>query len=101
MRVDDRNLTGVPATESGPTQRTGRQDAVSPGTGTNNNSGSGDQVELSSTLGSLSRAMSLYGNDRQGRIEELTVQYQSGAYQANAAGTSQGLISEALAAGNR
>lgn len=103
MRVDDRNLTSIPAAESGRTQeaqRTSREDgARSVSSGENN--GSGDQVELSSTLGSLSRAMSAYGSDRQNRVEELAGQYQAGSYEPDSVGTSRGLISEALAAGVR
>lgn len=101
MRVDDRNLTGVPATESGRTQQTqraSRQDGTQSSPGSVNG---GDQVELSSTLGSLARAMSASGSDRQDRIQELAVQYQEGNYQPNPTGTSKGLISEALAAGVR
>src|SRR5579872_7429932 len=103
MRVDDRNLTGVPAAESGPTQqtqRTGRQGSSQSSSGSTNGN-NGDQVELSSTLGSLSRAMSAFGGDRQDRIGELSAQYQNGTYQPNSAATSQGLISEALASGAR
>ena len=103
MRVDDRNLTGVPTTESGRTQESGRvnreddvRSASSPESGN-----TGDQVELSSTLGSLSRAISADDAGRQGKIEALAAQYQNGAYQPDAQATSKGMISEALAAGVR
>jgi anti-sigma28 factor (negative regulator of flagellin synthesis) len=102
MRVDDRNLTNVPTTESGrtqETQRSSKQDAVQSTSGSEG--GAGDQVELSSTLGSLSRAMSAYGSNRNDRIDEIATQYRDGTYQPNPVGTSQGLISEALAAGVR
>jgi hypothetical protein len=102
MRVDDRNLTSVPAAESGraqETQRPGREDNLRSGSGTAG--GGGDQVELSSTLGSLSKAMSAYGSDRGSRVAELTAQYSSGSYQPNSLATSRGVISEALAAGTK
>jgi Anti-sigma-28 factor, FlgM len=101
MRVDDRNLTSVPAAESGrtqETQRSGRDNASRPGSETDSG---GDHVELSSTLGSLARAMSAYGSDRQSWVNALAAQYQNGTYQPNITATSRGLISEALAAGTQ
>ena len=103
MRVDDRNLTGVPTTESGRTQDTGRinrEDDVRPASGSEVGN-TGDQVELSSTLGSLSRAISADDAGRQGKVEALAAQYRSGIYQPDAHAASKGLISEALAAGVR
>ena len=101
MRIDDRNLTNVPA-EPGrtqETQRAGREDGTRPGSGTA--SGGGDQVELSSTLGSLSRAMAAYGSDRQSQVAALAAQYQSGSYQPSSLATSRGMVSEAMAAGSK
>ncbi len=101
MRIDDRNLTSVPA-ESGRTQETqrlGGEDGLRSSSGTAG--GGGDQVELSSTLGSLSRAMAAYGTGRQSQVAALAAQYQSGKYQPNSLATSRGMISEALAAGTK
>jgi hypothetical protein len=56
-------------------------------------------VELSSTMGSLSRAMAAYGLDREDQVGALTAQYRDGSYQPNSLGSSRGLISEALASG--
>ncbi|HMD70786.1 MAG TPA: flagellar biosynthesis anti-sigma factor FlgM [Bryobacteraceae bacterium] len=101
MRIDDRNLTTVPA-ESGraqEAQRVGREDGLRSDSGTG--SGSGDQVELSSTLGSLSRALAAYGSSRQSQVAALAAQYQSGKYQPDSMATSRGMISEALAAGSK
>ena len=103
MRVDDHSLSGVPTTESGRTQETGRinrEDDIRSVSGSESGN-TGDQVELSSTLGSLSRAISADDAGRQGKVEALAAQYQSGTYQADAQATSKGLISEALAAGVR
>jgi Anti-sigma-28 factor, FlgM len=102
MRVDDRNLTSGPAVESGraqDTQRISREDSLR--SGSKVDSSGGDQVELSSTLGSLSRAMSAYGTDRESRVASLTAQYRSGSYQANSLATSRGMVSEALATGTK
>lgn len=101
MRVDDRNLTGVPASEPGrtqETQRAGRENSYSPGSGT---AGGSDQVELSSTLGSLSRAMAAYGAGRQSRVAALGAQYRAGNYQPDSLATSRGMVSEAVAAGTK
>jgi hypothetical protein len=100
MRIDDRNLTNVPA-ESGrtqETQRVGREDGLRSGNGTA--SSGGDQVELSSALESLSRAMTAYGSDRQSQVAALTAQYQSGNYRPDSMATSRGMVAEALAGGS-
>ena len=99
MRIDDQNLTSVPS-ESGRTQeaqRVGREDGLRSGSGTAGSGG--DQVELSSALGSLSRAMTAYGSGRQSQVAALAAQYQSGKYRPDSQATSRAMISEALAAG--
>jgi anti-sigma28 factor (negative regulator of flagellin synthesis) len=102
MRIDDRNLTSVPV-ESGRTQeaqRANREDGLRSGSGTPSGGG-GDQVELSSTLGSLSRALTAYGSSRQSQVSALRAQYQSGNYRPDSLATSRGMVSEALAAGTK
>lgn len=99
MRIDDRNLTGLPA-ETGRTQDTqkaGRENGYQPGSGT---SSGGDQVELSSALGTLSRAMTALGSSRQSQVSALTAQFQGGNYRPDSVATSRGMIAEALAAGS-
>ncbi len=99
MRIDNQNLTGLPV-ESGRTQdvqRAGREDGYRAGSGS---AGGGDQVELSSALGTLSRAMTAYGSGRQTQVSALTAQYQSGSYRPDSLATSRGMIAEALAAGS-
>jgi len=101
MKIYDQNLTGTSATESGRSQeaqRTGR--AGSPATGATAG-GDGDQVELSDTLNSLSRAMSSYSGSRSAKVQALAAQYQSGAYQVNSLATSRGMVAEALANGGQ
>ena len=100
MRVNDRNLQGTSAAETGRAQelqQTDRQGTRSTGSGKAD--GSSDRVELSGTLASLSRAMSVFDADRGSRVQTLAAQYQSGNYCANSAATSRGIISEALSAG--
>jgi Anti-sigma-28 factor, FlgM len=99
MRIDDRNLTGLPV-DTGRTQdiqRAGQENGHRPGSGT---ASGGDQVELSSALGALSRAMTAYGSGRQSQVSALTEQYQSGNYRPDALATSRGMVAEALAAGS-
>ena len=102
MRVNDRNLQGTSAAETGRAQelqQTDRQGTRSTGSGKAD--GSSDRVELSGTLASLSRAMSVFESDRGRRVQTLSEQYQSGNYHANSAATSRGIIAEALGAGIR
>ena len=100
MRIYDVNLTGTSAAESGRAQETQRSDraggARTGGTGAN---GTGDRVELSSTLGRLSQAMSAYGSARDSRVQALAAQYQSGTYRPDSAASSKGMVVEALSDG--
>ncbi|MBZ5725989.1 MAG: flagellar biosynthesis anti-sigma factor FlgM [Acidobacteriia bacterium] len=102
MRVYDRNLTGGPAAESGRAQETQKLDrdagarAASPGA-----DGSGDRVELSSSLARLSRMISGYGSERSSRVQSLAAQYQSGSYRPDSLAISRGMIAEALSAGSK
>jgi hypothetical protein len=97
MRVDDRNLTGATPAESGRaqgTEKSNRNQAVPTGTAATGETG--DRVELSSTLETLSRAMSAFGSERANRVQALAAQYRSGSHHANSAATAGGMVSEAL-----
>lgn len=99
MRVENRNLTGATAAESGRAQETekfNRNQGVQTGTGAIDKTG--DRVELSSTLATLSRAMSANSSERASRVQALAAQYQSGNYQPDSAATARGMVSEALLA---
>jgi len=98
MRIDDRHLTGASPATSGRTYGTqkpnhGQSFQTETATGQ-----SGDRVELSSTLESLSRAISAFGSERANRVELHAVQYQSGNYRPDSEATARGLVSEALLA---
>lgn len=102
MRIYDQNPVG-PSSAAEPgrsqeAQRTGWANSQATG-GTA--SGGGDQVELSDTLNSLSRAMSSYSENRSAKVQALAAQYQSGTYQVDSLATSRSMISEALANGGR
>ena len=96
MRIHDQNVLGTAETahaqESQKLERGGaaRTAAADPG---------GDRVELSSTLGRLSRVISAHSAQRADRVQALAVEYQAGRYHADARTTSSAMIREALASG--
>jgi len=99
MRIYDRDLTGAAAAESGRSQETQKPDRESSSTSSASGSGSSDRVELSSGFASVSRAMASQSSDRANKVQQLTMQYQSGNYQPNSLATSQGMVAEALSGG--
>ena len=97
MRINERNLVGPSAPEAGRTKealKSEREGAAQ--TGAVEASPGGDHVELSSTLGRLSQAISNYAAQRASHVEALATDYQSGRYQPDAAATSQAMIAAAL-----
>jgi hypothetical protein len=103
MRVHDLKLTGASSSE---TQRAGQANEAASVAGTGTGGGisrskveqRGDRVELSAGLGSLSRALSAYGEDRAGRVQELAAQYRAGSYQPDAVRTGRAMLAEAVSA---
>jgi hypothetical protein len=98
MRVNDRNTTGAPPSQTGRAQETQKLDRGGPTTPAASGDSGGDRVELSSTLGRLSQALSSFSSQRASRVQALTADYQTGRLQADSAATSRGVVSEALAA---
>ena len=99
MRIDDRDLTGASPAKSGRTYGTQKPNhGQSVQTETATTGQVGDRVELSSTLETLSRALSASGSERSSRIQALAAQYQSGNYYPDSASTARSMISEALLA---
>lgn len=100
MRIYDRNLTGASTNEPGraqETQRPGWENGARPNSA--GADGVGDRVELSSTLGHLSRALSANGADRASHVQALAAQYHSGKYRADSAATARGMVAEAMSMG--
>jgi flagellar biosynthesis anti-sigma factor FlgM len=97
MRIYDQNLAGTAAAESGRSQET-QKSAGAPQSGSGS-SVSGDRVELSSAMTGVSRALASYQSDGASKVQSLTAQFQSGRYQPNSQAISQGMVSEAVAAG--
>jgi flagellar biosynthesis anti-sigma factor FlgM len=96
MRIYDQSLTNTAAAESGRSQETQKAATTSL---TGAGSGSGDRVELSSALTTVSRAMASYHTDRAAKVQALTEQFQSGRYQPDSQAVSQAMVGEALATG--
>jgi hypothetical protein len=101
MKINDRNLTGTSASETGRAQES--QNLSRLGTGKSATSGgvdrSNDRVEFSGTLSQLSRAVTSLESTRASRIQALTVAYQGGNYKPDSAATSKGIVDDALSAG--
>jgi anti-sigma28 factor (negative regulator of flagellin synthesis) len=98
MKVHDRNLTGASAAQTGPTRETSKTDRGTAGSASTPGA-SGDRVELSSSLGRLVQTLSTFQSNRASRVQALATEYQSGGYHADSLATSQGIVSETLAAG--
>lgn len=94
MRITNQNLTGASTTGTSNTQDVQKSGNTSNSSATGG--AGGDTVELSSTLGSLSRAMQSFGTSRDSMVQSIAAQYQSGAYQIDSAAISRSMISEAL-----
>lgn len=94
MKVTSQDLSGLGAAGASSAQEVQKGGGGSKSAGSG--SGGSDRIDFSSTLGSLSRAMTSEGSTRQAKIQAITAQYQSGAYTADSAAIGRGLISEAF-----
>src|SRR5690348_9578910 len=94
MRVNDLNLTGGSAAETGRAQ--GSQAIDREGrSGSSGRSGSGsDQVDLSP----LSRALNASSAARSTRVQQLSAEFHAGQYQVDPEEVSQAIVSDALQA---
>ena len=99
MRIYDRDLTGTASAEAGRSQETQKTDREPTTTSSQASSGTGDRVELSSGLASVSRALTSYSADRASKVQQLSAQFQSGNYHPNSAAISQGIVAQALSNG--
>ena len=97
MKVYDRNLSGASAAATGRTSEAQASNRIS-NAADSANKGDGDRVELSSTLGELSRTLRAYSEQRSSIVQALAAQVQSGRYVTDSAAVSQRLIAETLAA---
>ena len=93
MRVNDLNLTGASAPETGRTQgsQAVERDTSSRSSAARGNSG-GDKVEFSP----LSHVLQASASSRSARVDQLTAQYRAGQYQVDAARVGKAMVSEAI-----
>jgi anti-sigma28 factor (negative regulator of flagellin synthesis) len=93
LRINNGNTAGAAAETAGAqnVQKFGQSGASSGNLDPNS-----DQVEFSSTLGRLSRAVTNDGTQRQSRVQAMAAQYQSGRYQPNSMAIGQAMIADAV-----
>ena len=95
MRVDDRNLAGSQAAQSGQANQAHQVERASeskPAEG--RPAGSSDRVELSDLTGGLARALEAAGRQRPARVERLAEEYAAGRYQVDARAVSRAIVAE-------
>ncbi|MEO8592502.1 MAG: flagellar biosynthesis anti-sigma factor FlgM [Candidatus Solibacter sp.] len=101
MKIYDQNPIGTTASQTGraqEAQNTGRTDSSRASNSSSDSSG--DHVEFSGNLSSLSRTLGSFAASRANRVQALAEQYQAGRYTPNTTATSRGLVSELLSAGS-
>src|SRR3954447_17093882 len=99
MKIYDNNLGGTAAAETHRNQDIQQTDRSKAGQASAAGRNVDDRVELSGTLGRLSRALSGFQSDRASRVPSLTAQYQKGSYHTDSGAISRGMVGEALDAG--
>jgi len=99
MKIYDQNILGTSASQTGRAQEAQNAGRASGSKGAGAKAdASGDQVEFSGSLSRLSRTLGNFEASRAERVEALAAQFQTGNYRPDPAGTSRGMISEALSA---
>ena len=99
MKIYDQNISGTSANQTGRAQETHNTGRAGESKAASAKAAApGDQVEFSGTLSRLSRTIATFETSRAERVQALAAQYQEGTYRPNPAGTSRGLVSEALGA---
>jgi flagellar biosynthesis anti-sigma factor FlgM len=99
MKIYDSNLSGAAAGGAQRTQETQQTERSGSGRKAELTGEGGDRVELSGSLGRLSRVLSSFQSHRADRVQRLAAQYQSGNYQIDSKAISGAMISEALSEG--
>ena len=96
MKIYDSNVGSAASGAAQRSQETQQTDRSHTGRSPASDSGNGDRVEFSGTLGRLSRVLSTFQADRFGRVQALAAQYQNGTYRPDPAATSRAMVSDAL-----
>jgi anti-sigma28 factor (negative regulator of flagellin synthesis) len=99
MKIYDNNIGGAGAAETQRQQDIQQTNRTDTGQSAEAGSDSQDRVEISGTLGRLSRSLTSFQSNRASRLQAVTAQYQDGTYQPDSAVISRNIVSEALSAG--
>ena len=100
MRVDDRNLAGSQAAQSGQANQAHQVDRANEPKLTEGRSAAGaDRVEISDLTGDLARALEAAGRERSGRMAQLAQEHAAGSYQVDARAVSRAIVAEMRAEG--
>jgi anti-sigma28 factor (negative regulator of flagellin synthesis) len=94
LRINNGNTAGAAAETAGAQnlQKSGQSSGASSG----NLDPNSDQVEFSSTLGRLSRAVANDSTQQQSRVQAMAAQYQSGRYQPDSMAIGRAMIADAV-----
>jgi anti-sigma28 factor (negative regulator of flagellin synthesis) len=97
MRIDERNLSGNQAAQTG---KTGQTQEIGKRAGLGKQ-GAGaamgdDRVELSTLSGSVARALEADAQQRQARLEKLSTDYAAGRHQVDARTISKAIVADLL-----
>ena len=101
MRVDDRQLAGNQAAQSG--KASAAQEVERRGDSRQIDSrlaGGADRVELSDLTGGLARALQASASERAARVERLGQDVSEGRYRPDPAAVSRAIVAEMRAAGH-
>jgi hypothetical protein len=101
MRVDDRQLAGSQAAQSG--KASAAQEVERRGSSRQLDSrraGGADRVELSDLTGGLARTLQASATERANRIEQLGRDVSAGRYRPDPAAVSRAIVAEMRAAGH-
>ena len=100
MRVDDRNLAGSQAAQSGQANQAHSVERASESKAAEGRpAGGADRVELSDLTGDLARALQAAGRERAARVERVAEEYAAGRYQVDARAVSRAIVAEMKAHG--
>jgi anti-sigma28 factor (negative regulator of flagellin synthesis) len=101
MRIDDRQLAGNQAAQSGKASAAQVVDHRGDSRQVDSRwGGAADRVEISDLTGGLARALQASSAERAGRVEQLQRSVSEGRYRPDSVATSRAIVAEMRAAGS-
>jgi anti-sigma28 factor (negative regulator of flagellin synthesis) len=101
MKIDQQNLNGVAAPQTGRTQETPAPDSSVSGSGAQTSGSPGsDRAEISTLAGRISQTLASQSAERTARIQELAKQYSTGRYSTDSKATGSALVQDTLEGSN-